>query len=244
MYQNPTVLSSETHRNAKLAPVVDFGFAATMNSAILAGREVLEAAKDYPVVFARNDQGEIVMLAILGVRDGSNLFVDESGKWEEDRYIPALFRRYPFILAELSGAEPGRLTVCIDAAYPGFGGEEGEPLFDDEGNATDTMRHAVGFLTEFQQEHLRTRSLIELLDRHGLFKEITATFAFPNGEKRGFQHLLTVDEEKMMGLEDGALLSLARSGGLAWIYAHLVSLTNFRDLMKRESERSSASLDS
>jgi hypothetical protein len=244
MYQNPTVLSSETHRNARLEPVADFGFAATMNSAILAGREVLEAAKDYPVVFARNDQGGILMLAVLGVSDGSNLFVDESGKWEEDRYIPALFRRYPFILAELPGTEAGRLTVCIDAAYPGFGGEKGEPLFDDEGNATESMRHAVEFLTEFQQEHLRTRALIDLLDRHGLFKEITASFTFPNGEKRGFQHLLMVDEEKLMRLEDGPLLGLVRSGGLAWIYAHLVSLTNFRDLVKRESARSSASLDS
>jgi hypothetical protein len=244
MYQNPTVLSSETHRETRLAPLTGFGFASGMNSAILAGREVLEAAKDYPVVFARSEKDGIVMVAILGVRDGSNLFIDPSGNWEQDRYIPALFRRYPFVLAELPGVEEGRLTVCVDAAYPGFGGEEGELLFDDEGKATATMRHAVEFLTEFQQEHLRTRALIGLLERHGLFTEITASFSFPNGEKCGFEHLLAVDEKKLMGLDDEALLGLVRSGGLAWIYAHLVSLTNFRDLMKRESERSIASLDS
>lgn len=237
MYQNPTVLSSEAHRESKLLPVTHFGFASGMNSAILAGREVLEAAKDYPVVFARNDRDEIMMLAILGIRSESNLFVDESGSWEEERYIPALFRRYPFILAEIPGAEEGRLTVCIDAAYPGFGSDEGENLFDAEGNLAPAMQLAVNFLTEFQQEHQRTRSLIGLLDGSGLFSEMSASFTFPGGGKYGFEKLLTVDEKKLMELDDESLLKLARSGSLAWIYAHLVSLTNFRDLMKRESAR-------
>lgn len=237
MYQNPVILSSEAHREAKLAPITNFRFASGMNSAILAGREVLEAAKDYPVVFARNDRDEITMLAILGIRRESNLFIDDSGNWEEERYIPALFRRYPFILAEIPGAEEGKLTVCIDTAYPGFGADEGENLFDAEGNLAPAMQQAVNFLTEFQQEHQRTRSLIGSLDSFSLFKEISASFTLPNGEKYGFPNLLTVDEEKLMGLDDESLLKLARSGGLAWIYAHLVSLTNFRDLMKRESDK-------
>lgn len=237
MYQKPTVLSSDEHRGVKLAPVSTFEFAAGMNSALLAGREILEAAKDYPVVFARNDQGEITVLAVLGLRNGSNLFIDTAGKWEEDCYIPALFRRYPFILAEVPGSEEGKLTVCVDAAYPGFGGSEGTELFDSEGNQTESMQHALKFLTEFQQEHQRTRAMIGLLDSYGLFKDIAASFTLPGGEKFGFGNLLMVDEQAMMKLEDEKLIKLVRTGGLAWIYAHLVSISNFRDLMRREGQK-------
>lgn len=235
MYQQPTLLSSEDHRGVKLAPVTNYEFAAGMNSALLAGREVHEAAKDYPVIFTRNDEGEIIALAILGLRNGSNLFIDERGQWEEDCYIPALFRRYPFLLAEIPGAEEGSLTVCVDAAYPGFGGEEGSELFDAEGNQTEAMKHALQFLTEFQQELRRTRSMISLLESYGLFKDITASFTLPDGEEFGFGNLLMVDEERLMKLEDDELIKLARTGGLASIYAHLVSITNFRHLMRREN---------
>ncbi len=235
MYQKPTLLSSTEHRGVKLAPVTNFEFAAGMNSALLAGRELHEAAKDYPVIFARNEEGDIIALAVLGLRNGSNLFIDDYGQWEDDCYIPALFRRYPFLLAELPGAEEGNLTVCVDAAFPGFGGDEGSELFDAEGNQTETMKHALNFLTEFQQELQRTRTMVCLLESYGLFKDITASFTLPDGEEFGFGNLLMVDEEKLAKLEDDKLINLVRIGGLASIYAHLVSITNFRHLMRREN---------
>jgi hypothetical protein len=237
MYQKPVVVSSEEHRGVKLAPITSYGFASQMNSALLAGQEILEAAKHYPVVFAKNEQEEISALAIIGLRNQQNLFVDSEGAWEEEHYIPALFRRYPFILAEIPGAEEGKLTVCVDSGYEGYGADEGLELFDDEGNQTDGMARVVEFLTEFQQQHQRTRAVIGLLDEYGLFKDVAANITLPDGEKLGFGNLLMVDEEAMLKLEDEQILKLVRSGGLAWIYAHLTSISNFRDLMKREGTR-------
>ncbi|MCB1061671.1 MAG: SapC family protein [Verrucomicrobiae bacterium] len=237
MYQKPIALSSEEHRGVKLAPITSYDFASRMNSALLTGREILEAGKDYPVVFARNDAGEITALALLGLRNESNLFIDENGQWEEDFYIPALFRRYPFILAETPGAEASKLTVCVDSGYDGYNASEGMELFDAEGKQTEGLERALTFLTEFQQQHQRTRALITLLDGYGLFKDVSANITLPDGEKLGFGNLLMVDEEAMMKLEDEKILQLVRTGGLAWIYAHLVSISNFRDLMKREAQR-------
>lgn len=79
--------------------------------------------------------------------------------------------------------------------------------------------------------------MISLLEDYGLFKDIAASFTLPGGEKFGFGNLLMVDEQAMMKLEDEKLIKLVRTGGLAWIYAHLVSISNFRDLMKREGKR-------
>ena len=234
MYQKPVVVSSEEHRGVKLAPVSSYQFAAEMNSALLAGQEILEAAKDYPIVFAKNEKDEISALAILGLRNQQNLFVDG-----DEHYIPALFRRYPFILAELPGAEEGKLTVCVDSGYEGYDVKEGDglELFDGEGNQTEGMQRVVQFLTEYQQQQLRTKAVIGLLSEFGLFKDVAANITLPDGEKLGFGNLLMVDEEAMLKLEDEKILQLVRTGGLAWIYAHLVSVSNFRDLMRREAVR-------
>ncbi len=237
MYQKPVVLNSEAHRNIKLAPVTSYAFGANMNAVILAGQEILEAAKDYPVVFAKTESGETSLLAILGIRNGQNLFVDENGKWEEDRYIPAFFRRYPFIVTELPGAAEGQLSVCVDSGYEGYDAPAGMQLFDDQGNQTEDMKRAVQFLTDFQNQHQRTRAMIKLLQEYNLFKDVSANITLPDGEKIGFGNLMMVDEEAMLKLDDEKIVALVRSGGLAWIYAHLVSISNFRDLMNHAAKR-------
>ena len=103
-------------------------FAGETNSVILAGVEFSEAAKEYPIVFTQAGD-KVVPVAMLGLRNEENLFVDDKGGWD-GRYIPSFVRRYPFVLAETG--ETGQQAVCIDDAYEGFNDDEGEPLFAGE----------------------------------------------------------------------------------------------------------------
>lgn len=79
-------------------------FAGETNSVILAGVEFSEAAKEYPIVFTQAGD-KVVPVALLGLRNEENLFVDGKGGWD-GRYIPSFVRRYPFILAETGGDRP------------------------------------------------------------------------------------------------------------------------------------------
>ena len=65
----------------------------------------------------------------------------------------------------------------------------------------------------------------------------TFSITLPEGEKLGFGRLMMVDEAAMLKLADDKILTLVRSGYLAWIYAHLYSLTNFRPLMGMEVKK-------
>ncbi|NOY70190.1 MAG: SapC family protein [Deltaproteobacteria bacterium] len=233
MYKNPIFLNSVTHRSVKIAPVGSYKFAEKMNSIIIVGQEFLEAAKHYPVVFTRTKEDQIVAVALLGLRNDENLFVDADGKWKDDTYIPAFFRRYPFILASNVG-EDGSYAVCVDSNFEGFGKKEGMSLFDKDGNQTDEFKRVIGFLTNYQNQNQITSELIKLLDEYKLFKDVSANITLPKGEKIGFGRLLMVDEQAMLKLEDEKILNLVRSGFLAWIYAHLYSLSNFRSLMSME----------
>ena len=57
-YENPVALNKVEHKNIKIrSQNNDFGFTRNTNSVILAGVEFTEAAKEYPIVFARAGDG-------------------------------------------------------------------------------------------------------------------------------------------------------------------------------------------
>jgi len=230
IYKNPIFLNSVTHKSVKVAPVTEYKFAGQLNSVVIVGQEFLEAAKFYPVVFTKGQNDEIIPVALLGLRNSENLFVDDKGKWREGSYIPAFFRRYPFILASNVGQD-GSFAVCVDSSYEGFGKKKGITLFDDEGNQTDEFKRVVDFLRTYQTQFENTKELVKMLQEYELFRDVSANITMPEGEKLGYAGLMMVDEVKMLQLEDDKILNLVRSGYLAWIYAHLYSLSNFRSLM-------------
>ncbi len=230
IYRNPIFLNAVAHKSVKVAPVANYQFTRQLNSVLIVGQEFLEAAKFFPVVFIKGAGGEIVPVAILGLRNGQNLFVEKDGKWREGAYIPAYFRRYPFILASNIGQD-GSFAVCVDSQYEGFGSKKGMRLFDDEGNQTEEFKKTIEFLRNYQQQFENTKNLIRILEEYGLFKEISANITMPAGEKIGFGGLMMADEEAMFKLDDEKVAHLFRFGYLAWIYAHLYSLSNFRSLM-------------
>src|SRR5512145_3456925 len=109
-YRRPAAVQSQIHLGLSVKRRVDFGFARGANAVPLAGSEFYAAQRHYPIVFTRD--APAAPLAIVGLRDGRNAYVDESGHWLAGAYIPAYVRRYPFLFAE--NPETKQLTLCID----------------------------------------------------------------------------------------------------------------------------------
>jgi hypothetical protein len=230
IYQKPVFINSVAHKSLKVAPVTNFGFAKGLNSVLTLGQEFLEAAKFFPVVFTKTPDGEIIPVSILGLRNDENLFVDGKGNWKDGAYVPAFFRRYPFILANNVGQD-GSFAVCVDSDYDGYGKKNGMVLFDEKGEQTAEFTRVIDFLRNYQTQFEVTKNLVKLLTEYKLFKDVSANITLPAGEKLGFAGLMMVDEEQIFKLEDDQILNLVRIGYMAWIYAHLYSLSNFRSLM-------------
>ncbi|MBI9074873.1 MAG: SapC family protein [Desulfatibacillum sp.] len=230
IYKNPIFLNSVTHKSVKVAAVEKYSFASKLNSVVIVGQEFLEAAKFFPVVFTRAGDDQIVPVAILGLRNEENLFVSKDGAWKEGTYMPAYFRRYPYVLAANVG-EDASYAVCVDSNFEGFGKSEGMALFDDDGKQTEAFKKVVQFLQNYQTQHEATKEMVKLLQEYELFKDVSANITLPKGEKIGFGRLLMVDEMGIFNLDDEKIVNLVRTGYLAWIYSHLYSLSNFRSLM-------------
>lgn len=229
-YEKPAALNKVTHKDLKIKPVGDnFKFARKTNSVILAGVEFTEAAKEYPICFAKAGEAT-VPVALLGLRNEENLYVDdETGKWDA-KYIPAFVRRYPFVLAETG--EEGQRMVCIDEGFPGFNDKEGDALFEGE-EATPLLKQAIDFLEEYQKQYVRTERFVQRLLENDLLMSLNARVDMVDGQQFSLTGLLAVDEKKLLQLSDDKALEFFRSGELAWLYCHLMSLGNMSRMVDR-----------
>ena len=236
-YEKPVLLDREKHRGRRVRATSSFAFASKANSLFLAGVEFNDACKEYAIVFTRASSGKVVPVAMLGLRARENLFVDADAKWDAS-YVPAFLRRYPFVLADL----PGRtdLAVCIDEAFDGLDGKDGEPLFDAQGNNTAVLQNALEFLNLYQAEYLRTEAFCQRLEQAGLLMEMNAKADLVDGRSFTVNGLMIVDEKKLLALPDAAVLPLVRSGEMHLISMHLMSLSNMQKLVDRMAARGAA----
>lgn len=239
-YERPVPLNREGHKDLRIKPIDSAAFAAKTHSVPLTVGEFGPAARDFPILFGGNNVEEAGPLAMLGLKQFENVFVDADGKWEQGAYIPAFVRRYPFILAEKpEGAEGDDFTVFLDEAYPGFGTEEGDRLFNEDGSDTDTLKNAVRFLGEFQEHVKRTQAFTRRLRELDLLEE--RTIQIKDGDRNMvINGLFVVNEEKLRKLDEKVAAELLADGSLGWIYAHLLSLANIDRLKRRVDVRGGA----
>ncbi len=231
-FEKPVAVNRDQHRNARIGAVPDFKFASSINCVALTLVEFTEASKEYPIVFASVGERH-VPVALLGLRDKENLYVNAEGKWDA-RYIPASVRRYPFVLAENG---PAQWVVCVDEASSAFNAQGGQPMFDEQGKNAPLLEGALNFLGAFQTEFARTEAFMKMLAEHQLLTEMAAKFDLKDGRSFVVKRLHVIDEKKFQALDKEVLAALVKSADAAWIYAHLMSMSNLRRLIDHMATR-------
>lgn len=227
LYESIVPLNRERHSDLRLKSLNgDCSFAAKSHYVPLAGTEFYQAAGDYPIVFA-GQGAESTPVAILGLREGENAFVESDGRWRDGTYVPAFVRRYPFVLARGNEDDPDNLTVCVDESYAGFTREEGdgEALFGEEGTEGPALENAVKFLQEYLAESERTRVFAQRLFELDLLVRRDVQITDAEGAQFILRDFRVVDPSKLDALDDATVTELHRNGFLGWIHAHLVAMS-------------------
>ena len=234
-YNQLQPLSSTVHGSWRARRIDSAPFLVQAHAVPLTAEEFVPAQRHYPIVFSVGENP--VPLALMGLNEGTNVFLGEDGRLTGDIYVPAYVRRYPFMLARLR-PEADELSLCFDPTADAVGPfDEGDALFD-EGKPSDATQAILGFCEQFEQAGQRTATLMnELADLKLLIDgEVTIQ---PEDAKapyvyRGFQ---MVAEEKLRELRGDQARRLAQSGAMALIYAHLFSLQLIRDIFNRQFEQ-------
>ena len=226
-YRKPVVLDSRVHGGFSLK-AGGYGFAQDTISIYINAVEFGMASKFYPVVFAEGERPTPV--AILGLRQGRNLFVGSDGRWTPFTYIPAYVRRYPFILAGSRDAE--KLGLCVDQDSGWLVDGSDNPLFTD-GKRTEIVEEALKLCTAFHRETLATEAFCQALKEHDLLVPTRADVSMASGEKSSLSGFVVVDQDRFAALPDEVFLDWRKRGWLAVIYAHMLSGANWQTLVNR-----------
>lgn len=228
MYKKIAALNGKTHGKKKVKPLTSFKFAENQNLASLIIGEFYLAAGVYPIVFVKT--GETFMpFALMGFKQGENLFLDENGQWQAS-YIPAVIRRYPFVLGKSDGRDD--MMLCIDEESGLLSDDEGESLFQEDGQPGPMVEKARNFLTELHRSGQFTSKFAkELMDRDLLSPlQIKIT---EGEETMNVTGCLAVNEKKFNEISDEDFLALRKIGALPLIYAHLLSLNQMNQLIRK-----------
>ena len=228
-YKQPVPLSMERHGGKSINLQRRFGFAKASNMVPVNMPEFSRVATSYPIVFTETAPASSI--AILGLRQSQNLFVNDEGTWDGGVYVPAYVRRYPFIFS--AGQEQEQLVLCVDEAdeliVDGAGDENTQAIYDGE-EASEVVKKMLEFCTAFHRQSLATREFVDELETRELFRPGTVTISNESGEKFNLRGFRIVDEAKFNALPDDAFLEFRRKGWLQAVTAHLISIQNLATL--------------
>ncbi len=241
LHRQPTALDSAQHRSLRLrVPVTDWSVADRLNATFVAASEFGEACREFPIVFVRagkeaDGSDAIAPIAVFGLTQNENLFV-AGDRWRA-HYMPAVLRAYPFCIARL---DDQRFAICVDMAFGGAEAQEGQPLFEADGQPAELLKTMTGQLETMEADIQRTRLVGRRLLELGLLREMRFDVTLPDGRRHTVDGFLTVDDGKVTDLPEAVVMELHRSGVLGLIHLHWVSLGNMRRLTDWHAERSAA----
>jgi hypothetical protein len=231
-YRNIAVVDAARYVGKSLKTSIGFGFARVTNVVMLNAAEFEAAARSYPIVFTSTPNP--AALALLGLREAENLFVDAKGDWKPNTYIPAYVRRYPFIFHRSENGQ--QLTLCIDDASGALETGTERPLFAN-GAPSEFAKGALEFCAVFQRDNEATRDFVKELANHQLLVQNQAQIKLNSGEALSLAGFEVIDRAKFDALPTAILADWRKRGWLGLAYAHFISLTSFADLVERASTK-------
>lgn len=161
-----------------------------------------------------------MLVALLGLEPGVNLFVAPDGRWL-GRYVPAALRGHPFRLAH---AEQDKLALCVDQDSGLIGQYGDEAFFDANGEVAEPVKQVMEFLTQIERNRAATEVLCDRLRDLGLIQTWPVKLQGGDGGERAIEGLYRIDEAALNALPVEQLAALRDAGGLSMAYCQLLSM--------------------
>jgi hypothetical protein len=228
-------LNSKDHANYRARPINRAPWLVGQHAIPLTVDEFVSAQRDLPIVFSTGE--DAVPLALMGLNEGVNTFVDDDGKVMDNLYLPAYVRRHPYMLARLR-PDADEMSLCFDPTVENIGEfDEGEKLFED-GQPTEFTKQILEYCEQFEQAGQRTKAFMNELREHDLLMDGEIAIQQQGNDKpfvyRGFQ---MINQDKLRELRGDQLRKWTESGLLPLIWAQIFSLDVMRTIFGRQMQQ-------
>jgi SapC len=186
----------------------------------------------YPVLFQSDGDGGFVAVALFGLVEGENLFLDGE-RWDAD-YIPLAMRRMPFSIG-VAGEE---LRMMVDSTSPRLTrGADGEALFLPHGGMSEVLEASNAVLRTLHEGLQALPDFVQALVAHQLLEPFVLDVERPDGSHGQLQGFHIIHEERLAALDAASVGLLHEADYLQPIYMAIASLSNLPRLIRQHLTR-------
>ena len=226
MAMNFVPLDKNKHKDLKVAVDPSFPYAKGTHLAAASIREFAQLAGSMPLVFIQDPKTEKHhVVAMLGIEPGQNLFI-QNDKWNAP-HIPMNIIRYPFDVRP----DGEKLGVYVDEDSDLIK-EEGQALFDAEGNPTDFLNNRQKLLGDLANSEMLTQQFVAKVVELDLLTPMQLRVQYSSGQGRNVGGILAINEKKLFELSDEQVVELHKAGFMGALYAMMLSLGQLNRLIE------------
>ncbi|MDN3653231.1 SapC family protein [Thalassotalea ponticola] len=225
-------LNNTVHANTKIKATKNFAHVKDQHMVPVVVQEFSSAGAEFPVVFVKNsDNNDFQPVVLFGLKPGENLYANDD-TWQAS-YVPSVLTNFPFALVPHRD-DSEKLMVLIATDNNTVNEQEGQPLFNDDGQETEYMSKRKEALVRFYEHSHMTKAFTkELVERDLLVAQNLNVDV--NGEKIQINGLYIVNEKKLNEMADEEFVTLRQRGMLGPIYSHLTSVHQIRRLAQKKA---------
>jgi hypothetical protein len=236
---NFQLLNNVEHKDLKIITERSAELGDNIWYAVTFPSEFKNLQRHYPVFFLKNpDNGEFQAVAMFGVADGENLFLDENG-WNAS-YIPLNIMRQPFLIGfqeksqdDGAGREP---VVTVDMDNPRVNFEQGELVFLEHGGNSEYLEQVNSILNMLFVGMRSSKPFFDTLEKLNLLESFVLDAQLYDGSEHRLAGFYTINEDALADLDGEQLEMLSKRGYLEAIYMVIASMTNLPTLLERKNQ--------
>jgi len=234
-------LDKKKHKELGWVKPDNYMFASKDNSIGLTTFELSKAMMTFPIAFLQSGNS-FSPIAILGLREGENLFVDEDGEWIFG-YIPVLLRTYPIILMPQPSGETGLGFIENSGLISGENGMLS--FFSKNGEFSKELSEIINIGQVAHNSKFDSFLIGEALAKYELCEK-WPLIANLRDEKIEITGLWRINQKSLKSLDPTALSELNKLNALTVIFSQLFSMQNlqlfqklikYRNLRKNRKEK-------
>jgi hypothetical protein len=236
---NFQLLNNIDHKDLKIITQRSAEFGDNVWYAVTFPAEFRNLQRHYPVFFIKNpDDGEFQAVAMFGVEDGENLFLDENG-WNAS-YTPLNIMRQPFLIGfqekDEGGSKQREPVVSVDMDNPRVNSEYGEPVFLEHGGNSEYLEQINSLLNMLLTGMRGSKPFFDALAELDLLESFVLDAQLYDGSEHRLAGFYTINEEALRKLDGEQLKMLNERGYLEAIYMVIASMINLPTLLEKKNE--------
>jgi hypothetical protein len=237
---NFQLLNNIDHKDLKIITERSAALGDNVWYAVTFPAEFRNLQRQYPIFFIKNpNDGQFEAVAMFGVEDGENLFLDEYG-WNAS-YIPLNIMRQPFLIGfqekERGGETVREPVITVDLDSPRVSLEQGEPVFLEHGGNSDYLEQINSILKVLYQGISGSKPFFDTLTELDLIESFVLDVQLDDGSEHRLAGFYTINEDVLRELDGEQLERLNRKGHLEAIYMAIASMSNISNLLEIKNEQ-------